>query len=101
MESHRSWLLANLALIASILASPVLASDAWTLPLFSTGPAEVYDEAQKFKAPSDAELYLIDLNITVHIDDQGRVSRTRRGVWRVLTDVGAKQLANWFEPWPT
>lgn len=104
MDPRHRWLhpgsLANFAVIALILASPAVASEVWTLPLFSTGPGEVYDEAQKFKAPSDADLYLIELNIAVRIDDQGRVSRTRRGVWRVLTEVGAKQLANWTEPWP-
>jgi predicted Zn-dependent protease len=92
--------LANLAVIALIVGSPARASEVWTLPLFSTDPSQVYNEAQKFKAPPDADLYLIELNISVHVDDDGRVSRTRRGVWRVLTEVGAKQLANWIEPWP-
>lgn len=89
-----------LAFFAWIITSPLYASDVWTLPLFSADPSQVYDDAQKFRAPPDSDLYLIELNINVHIDDRGRVSRTRRGVWRVLTDAGAKQLATWTEPWP-
>src|SRR5580704_1513580 len=100
MDSPCRCLPANLAFIAWIIACPLSASEAWTLPLFSADPAQVYDEAQKFKAPPDSDIYLIELNINVHIDGQGRLSRTRRGVWRALTEAGAKQLATWTEAWP-
>ena len=89
-----------LAGIALITASAVQASDVWTLPLFSPDPARVYDEALKFKAPPDADVYAIDLNMQIRLDAEGKAVRTRRGVWRVLTDAGAKKLANWTESWP-
>jgi tetratricopeptide (TPR) repeat protein len=81
------------------LALPVSAASVWTLPAFTSDAAAVYDEAQKFQAPPRSDLYLIDLNVAIEVDGQGRAKSTRRSIFRVLDENGVKQLANLSEPW--
>ena len=86
-------------LLLLLSAVPAFSADSWTLPLFTTSPADVYDAAQKFAAPSDADIFLVDAEVTFSIDDAGRLSEKRRAVYRILTDPGAKQFGKFTEAW--
>ncbi len=76
-----------------------LAAEAWTLPFFTSDPNQVLEEAQHFQPPGESDLYLIDLKVSIVVDAQGRASTTRRSLFRVMNEIGVKQLANISEPW--
>jgi tetratricopeptide (TPR) repeat protein len=82
-----------------ILGIPCFAAEVWTLPLFSSDAALVFDTAQKFAVPPSANVYLIDLNVRIRVDPTGRESEVQRFVFWVSTEAGAKTLANLSTMW--
>jgi hypothetical protein len=82
-----------------LIAIPGLAADGWKLPLFSTDAALVYDATQKFAAPPDAALYIVDLKVVFRVDEAGKMSVTKQVVFRIPTEAGAKMLTQYSEMW--
>jgi hypothetical protein len=88
-----------LAILLYSQLATIYAADTWALPLFSTAPGQVFDTAHAFPPPPGADLYLVDLRVDIRIDEAGRITETRSGVYHVLTEAGVQSLAKVSEPW--
>jgi tetratricopeptide (TPR) repeat protein len=61
----------------------------WTLPLFTSDPAQVLSAAAFYTAPENADAAVLSYFISVQIDAAGKMTQTTRMVTRVLRLQGA------------
>jgi hypothetical protein len=79
--------------------APAFCAEMWTLPLFTSDPAQVYDAAQEFTPPKNTDVYLIDVDVTLAIDSAWHLSNKRLVVARIATDAGTREFAKLVESW--
>src|SRR5580658_6195606 len=81
------------------LTAPSVCAQGWPLPLFSSDPQQVLQAARQIPAPRDLPAYIIDLQMTVHIEESGKAHWLQRTVTRVVDDRGVRMFGTTVVPW--
>ena len=71
----------------------------WPLPLFSSDPQQVYQAARQIQGPGDLGAYIIDLDMTIRVEESGKAHWLLRSVTRVLDDRGVRLFGTLVVPW--
>ena len=94
MKLFRPALLMPLVLIA-----PYVCAQGWHLPLFSSDPQQVLQAARQIPAPRDAPAYIINLEMTIRVEEAGKAHWVQRSVTRVVDDRGVRLFGTAIVPW--
>jgi transglutaminase-like putative cysteine protease/tetratricopeptide (TPR) repeat protein len=98
LPAWKPFVLAIFALCASALP----AQDVWSGPAFSADPESLRRAAAEIKPAKDAEATIFFSDFNIILDSAGKMTKTRRLVYRIETKEGVEDWAevrgNW-EPW--
>jgi hypothetical protein len=67
--------------------------------LFSSDPQQVYQAAKQIPGPRDAPAYIIDLDMTIRVEESGKAHLLQRSVTRVVDDRGVRMFGTEVVPW--
>jgi hypothetical protein len=81
------------------LIAPRLSAQGWTLPLFSSDPQQVYQAAKQIPGPRDAPAYIINLDMSIRVEESGKAHWLIRSVTRVVDDRGVRMFGTAVVPW--
>ncbi len=100
MKVFRAALFIFAALACPLCARAEGANNAgWPLPLFSADPREVYQAARQIPVPRDLPAFIINLEMTIRVEESGKAHWMQRSVIRVVDDRGVRLFGTTVVPW--
>jgi len=81
------------------LTSLRVRAQGWPLPLFSSDPQQVLQAAKQAQGPRDTPAYIIDMEMTIRVEESGKAHWMQRTVTRVVDDRGVRMFGTMVVPW--